>query len=93
MDVILAGEASETIQDDVVQTEIAVEQGGGRKPALALNAAVAAGCRRRNKRSDAVMDVTRPSSYLVGLIESLSRSDQKRRTGGNESWPKIWKTN
>ena len=50
------------MQDDVVQTEFAVEQGGGRKPALALNAAVAAGCRRRNKRSDAVMDVTRPSS-------------------------------
>jgi hypothetical protein len=81
------------MQDDEVQTEFAVEQGGGLKSALALNAAVAAGCRRRDKRTDAAMDVRRPSSYLVGLIESLSRSDQKRRTGGNESWPKIWKTN
>jgi hypothetical protein len=43
-------------------TESAVEQGGGREPVLALNAAVAAGCRRRDKHTDAAMDVTRPSS-------------------------------
>ena len=62
------------MQDDVVQTEFAVEQGGGRKPALAMNAAVAAGCRRRDKRSDAAMDVARPSGYLVWAESSRSRA-------------------
>jgi hypothetical protein len=81
------------MQETWCRQSFAVEQGGGRKPALALNAAVAAGCRRRNKRSDAAMDVTRPSSYLVGLIESLSRSEPEKTNRRKRTWPKIWKTN